>query len=138
MLQRHKRKLLIEEIRTRTAPLGHMTLLESMELLKDALVKAEDAIVCITFTAKWCGPWRMIKPDVLRLAHVYKEVKFYEIDMDDNEEIAVARSVTVAPTFQFYKMGNMVAEFSEPNKLKLTETLRRVRRINITPEPYDF
>ena len=62
MLQRHKRKLLIEEIRTRTAPLGHMTLLESMEMLKDALVKAEDAIVCITFTAKWCGPWRMIKP----------------------------------------------------------------------------
>ena len=76
--------------------------------------------------------------DVLRLAHVYKEVRFYEIDMDDNEDIAVARSVTVAPTFQFYKMGNMVAEFSEPNKLKLTETLRRVRRINITPEPYNI
>ena len=62
MLQRHKRKLMIEEIRTMTAPLGHMDLLESIELFKYALVKAEDAIVCITFTARWCGPWRMIKP----------------------------------------------------------------------------
>ena len=75
--------------------------------------------------------------DVLRLAHVYKEVRFYEIDMDDNEDITMARAVSVAPTFQIYKMGTMVAEFSEPNKLKLSETLRRARKINITPEPYN-
>ena len=84
MLQRHKRKLLIEEIRTRTAPLGHMTLLESMEMLKDALVKAEDAIVCITFTAKWCGPWRMIKPGMSlsrRISYDLMDVHTFIIDM---------------------------------------------------------
>ena len=66
MLQRHKRKMLIEELRTRAAPLGRMILLDSMEMLKDVLVQAaaEDATVCITFTARWCGPWRMIKPGV--------------------------------------------------------------------------
>lgn len=61
MLHRHKRKLMIEEIRTRAAPFGKMGSLDSMERLKEALVGAKDAIVCITFTAKWCGPWRMIK-----------------------------------------------------------------------------
>lgn len=75
--------------------------------------------------------------DVLKLAHVYKEVLFYEIDIDDNEDIAIARSISVAPTFQFYKLGAMVAEFTEPSKLKLTETLKRVRKINIQPVPYN-
>lgn len=62
MLQRHKRRMLIDEIRTRTAPLGQMSLLESMDKFQDVLEKAEKAIVCVTFTAKWCGPWKMVKP----------------------------------------------------------------------------
>lgn len=72
------------------------------------------------------------------MVHVYKDVQFYEIDMDDNEDIAAACSVEKAPTFQVYKKCTMVAEFSEPNKLRLSETLRRVRHmnINIVPAPY--
>ena len=37
-----------------------------MEEFKDRLDAANEALVCVTFSAKWCGPWRMIKPDVHR------------------------------------------------------------------------
>ena len=38
-----------------------------MEEFREKLEHAKDALVCVTFSAKWCGPWRMIKPDVHRL-----------------------------------------------------------------------
>ena len=40
-----------------------------------------------------------------RLSHIHGDVEFYEIDVDDNEEIAEARRVACMPTFQFFKRG---------------------------------
>ena len=45
-----------------------------------------------------------------RLSHIHGDVEFYEIDVDDNEEIAEARRVACMPTFQFFKRGKNSSE----------------------------
>lgn len=104
---------------------------DSMEQFKRAILTAHDSLVCVTFSAKWCGPWRMIKPDVHRLSHIHGDVIFYEVDVDDNEEIAAARRVVCMPTFQFFKCGYMLDKFAEPNRIKLDETIRKLRRMEV-------
>ena len=41
------------------------------------------------FTAKWCGPCQRIKPMILELKEGLKteNIKFYMIDIDENEEL---------------------------------------------------
>ncbi|KAL5272914.1 hypothetical protein ACHWQZ_G000922 [Mnemiopsis leidyi] len=113
---------------------GRIREINSMEEFKERLDQAKEALVCVTFSAKWCGPWRMIKPDVHRLSHIHGDVEFYEIDVDDNEEIAEARRVACMPTFQFFKRGIMLDKFAEPNRIKLDETIRKLRKMEIRPE----
>ncbi|XP_063691910.1 uncharacterized protein LOC134824113 [Bolinopsis microptera] len=111
---------------------------DSMEQFKRAVLSAHDSLVCVTFSAKWCGPWRMIKPDVHRLSHIHGDVIFYEVDVDDNEEIAAARRVVCMPTFQFFKCGYMLDKFAEPNRIKLDETIRKLRRLEVKEDEYRF
>ncbi|KAL5271828.1 hypothetical protein ACHWQZ_G000133 [Mnemiopsis leidyi] len=111
---------------------------DSMDQFKRAILSAHDALVCVTFSAKWCGPWRMIKPDVHRLSHIHGDVIFYEVDVDDNEEIAAARRVVCMPTFQFFKCGYMLDKFAEPNRIKLDETIRKLRRMEVKEDEYRF
>ena len=60
-------------------PAGRIKDVDSMEQFKRAILSAHDSLVCVTFSAKWCGPWRMIKPDVHRLSHIHGDVIFYEV-----------------------------------------------------------
>lgn len=112
--------------------------LDSLEQFKRAILHHHDSLVCVTFSAKWCGPWRMIKPDVHRLSHIHGDVVFYEVDVDDNEEIALSRRVICMPTFQFFKSGYMLDKFAEPNRIKLDETIRKLRRIEVKNDDWRF
>ena len=164
-----------------------------MEEFKERLDQAKEALVCVTFSAKWCGPWRMIKPDVhryvigryvgnlngfamyflafdyiyrsehveasastsrikrnhvfdtyhtkyilvfktshtesvSRLSHIHGDVEFYEIDVDDNEEIAEARRVACMPTFQFFKRGTVLFNNSSSNHYARNKVVNYVKK----------
>ena len=57
------------------------------------------------FTAKWCGPCQKIKPMILKLKEGLKteKVKFYMIDIDDNDDLCEKCKVTSVPTFILFK-----------------------------------
>ena len=40
----------------------------------------------------------------------------FQVDVDDNEEIAASRRVVCMPTFQFFKSGYLLDKFAEPNR----------------------
>ena len=61
-----------------------------------------------------------------------------QVDVDDNEEIAAARRVVCMPTFQFFKCGYMLDKFAEPNRIKLDETIRKLRRMEVKEDEYRF
>jgi len=42
--------------------------------------------VIVNFTAAWCGPCKMISPQVEQMATELTNVLFIKVDIDDNEE----------------------------------------------------
>ncbi|XP_053858714.1 thioredoxin isoform X2 [Vidua macroura] len=85
---------------------------------------AGDKLVIVDFSATWCGPCKMIKPFYHSLSEKYSDAIFIEIDVDDAQDVASHCDVKCMPTFQFYKNGNKVQEFSGANKEKLEETIK--------------
>lgn len=112
-------------------PPGRIEDLRCMQDFTSALLNAKDQLVCVTFSAKWCGPWRSIKPDVHRLSLIHCDVMFYEVDVDVSDDIALARRVACMPTFQFFKCGVMLDQFAEHNRIKLDESIRRLRKMPV-------
>uniref|UniRef100_H0YSS2 Thioredoxin n=1 Tax=Taeniopygia guttata TaxID=59729 RepID=H0YSS2_TAEGU len=88
------------------------------------LKSAGEKLIVVDFSATWCGPCKMIKPFFHSLSEKYSEVIFIEIDVDDAQDVASHCDVKCMPTFQFYKNGNKVQEFSGANKEKLEETIK--------------
>jgi len=77
-------------------------------------------LVCVDFTATWCGPCQRIGPEFVKMADAYPDCVFIKVDVDENEETSAACQIKCMPTFQFYKNGSKVEEMSgaDPAKLK--------------------
>lgn len=98
-------------------------LIESKDAFLEALKSAGDKLVVVDFSATWCGPCKMIKPFFHSLCEKYSNVVFLEVDVDDCQDVAADCEVKCMPTFQFYKKGEKVGEFSGANKEKLEATI---------------
>ncbi|XP_025917320.1 thioredoxin isoform X1 [Apteryx rowi] len=102
---------------------------ESLHVLNESEFEAElksagEKLVVVDFSATWCGPCKMIKPFFHSLCDKFADVVFIEIDVDDAQDVAAHCDVKCMPTFQFYKNGKKVQEFSGANKEKLEETIK--------------
>ncbi|XP_076829341.1 thioredoxin-like [Brachyhypopomus gauderio] len=94
------------------------------------LKNAGDRLVVVDFTAVWCGPCRMIAPFFEELSEhpANKDVVvFLKVDVDDVTDVATECGIKSMPTFQFYKAGKKIDEFSGANKDKLKETIMRLK-----------
>merc|ERR1712188_355410 len=82
-----------------------------------------DKLVVVDFTASWCGPCQRIAPVFAKLAEEMEDVAFVKVDVDENEETAAACGIQAMPTFQFYKGGEKVFEFSGASEEKIREAI---------------
>lgn len=74
----------------------------------------------VDFTATWCGPCKMVAPLFEQLAAKHQgAVIFAKVDVDEAQSVAQACGVTGMPTFQLYKAGAMVSQFSGANQQQL-------------------
>ncbi|GIL45370.1 hypothetical protein Vafri_2623 [Volvox africanus] len=83
-------------------------------------------LIC-DFTAKWCGPCRMIAPIFSQLSNKYDNVSFVKIDID-NPGVATTvndHSITGVPTFVYYKGGRRVESFSGARAEFLEELIKK-------------
>lgn len=65
--------------------------------------------VLVDFTAKWCGPCRMVGPIIEELAKEYdKKIKVAKIDIDENPKAPTHYSVMSIPTLLFFKKGKVI------------------------------
>ncbi|XP_009471465.1 PREDICTED: thioredoxin-like [Nipponia nippon] len=97
---------------------------EAQSEFEAELKSAGEKLIVVDFSATWCGPCKMIKPFFHSLCEKYADVVFIEIDVDDAQDVATHCDVKCMPTFQFYKKGKKVQEFSGANKEKLEETIK--------------
>ncbi|XP_037357735.1 thioredoxin-like [Talpa occidentalis] len=100
--------------------------IDSKFAFQDALNGAGDKLVVVDFSATRCGTCKMIKPFFHALSEKYTNVVFLEVDVDDCQDVALDCEVKCMPTFQFFKKGQKVGEFSGANKDKLEATINEL------------
>lgn len=73
----------------------------------DEIISGEDLTI-IDFSASWCMPCRMLAPILEQVADKKPDVSFYNIDIDDSEDIAKRYRIFSVPTLMAFKEGKVV------------------------------
>ena len=68
----------------------------------------KDGKVVIDFFATWCGPCKMLSPVMDEISSELKDVNFYKIDVDKNEDVAMEYVIMSIPTIIIFKDGKVV------------------------------
>ena len=65
--------------------------------------------VLVDFWAVWCGPCKMVEPELDKLAEEKSgELKIGRLNVDDNRDIAIKYGITAIPTLLLFKKGQVV------------------------------
>jgi thioredoxin 1 len=86
-----------------------------------------DRLVVLDCFATWCGPCKVIAPEVVKFSEdpSYKEkVDFYKIDVDEAPDVAQELGVRAMPTFMLFKGGEKVGEVVGANKRALEQAIQ--------------
>lgn len=84
--------------------------LESIEEFNKLVSTSANLIV--DFYATWCGPCKMLAPELEELASEHNEIEVVSVDVDKFEELAAKFYITAVPTIIFYKNGNQTGRIT--------------------------
>ncbi len=75
----------------------------------DSIIKEGDVVV--DFWAEWCGPCRMIAPQVKKFAEKYNgKIKFVKVDTDKNPNLSMKYRIMSIPQLYFFRNGEIIGE----------------------------
>ena len=73
----------------------------------------------IYWTAAWCGPCKMIGPEVERISNEHEQLAVAKIDIDELQAAAQTAQIASVPTFSFFNHGYFLGSFAGADKAKL-------------------
>jgi thioredoxin 1 len=72
----------------------------------DELVLKNEKPVVVDFWAAWCGPCRMVSPELEKLAEKYEgSIEVVKVDVDANPAVSQAFNILSLPTIAFFQPG---------------------------------
>lgn len=80
---------------------------------QDAL--SQDGTLVIDFWAPWCGPCQQFSPVFEAAAEKHKDIKFFKVNTDEEQEIAQALKIRSIPTLMIFR--DKILIFSQPGAL---------------------
>ena len=64
--------------------------------------------VLVDCFAEWCGPCKMLSPIIDELSEELTDVKFFKLNVDDNQDLAMQYQIMSIPTLLIYENGKLV------------------------------
>ena len=104
------------------------------ELNFEEIIKAE-GLTIVDFSATWCMPCRMLAPILAQVADKKDQVSFYNIDIDESEEIAKRYRIFSVPTLMAFKEGKVIDSLVGLNSFD--EVMDFVNRCEVAEVPED-
>lgn len=77
--------------------------------------------VVVDFYAPWCGPCKVLTPELEKLSQKYNSVQFVKVNVDDNDELAQEHLITSIPCIYFYKNGCSIGHIEGANINKIDQ-----------------
>jgi thioredoxin 1 len=75
------------------------------------VVLGSDTPVVVDFWAPWCGPCRMVGPELEKLSErAGNSAVFVKVNVDENRELAIEYGVMSIPTVAKFESGNVVSQ----------------------------
>ena len=99
------------------------------ELDFEEIINSEELTI-VDFSATWCMPCRMLAPILEQVADKMDNVNFYNLDIDDNEDIAKRYRIFSVPTLLAFKEGKMIDSLVGLNSYE--DVLNFVKRCEAT------
>ncbi len=65
----------------------------------------------VDYHAQWCGPCRMVSPIIDELSNEIENIKFFKVDVDENQSLSDKYGITSIPAIFLYKDGKLVDKF---------------------------
>ncbi|KAF2241021.1 thioredoxin [Trematosphaeria pertusa] len=90
----------------------------------DKALEDKDKLLVLDCLATWCGPCKVIAPQVVKFSDAYPTARFYKLDVDEVPDVAQELGIRAMPTFLLFKNGEKVAEVVGANPKALEAAIK--------------
>lgn len=105
-----------------------------LELNKDTfdsyLAQQGDTLTVVDFFTDWCGPCKLMYPELVKLSVEMPDVRFVKFNCNkQNKDLGIKLGIKVAPTFHLYRNRVKVADMTGAKLDKLISLIKEQQAV---------